>query len=197
MARGNNSIPNIKPASGAAPEEKSRTSLKDSFNQTNLDLENKEPLGGPINTDPVTINGVELGGFSAKYSPTEPYIQDGNQKSSLVAVEPGGDVTDLGTLKVTALDVASTEAGVKQGAEGGPNRTNSTNQFNTVGSDGTYQLTSYPDTRNNFTPTPSNGTPLKDRDGKDVPNQELQAYSPDRTYMDYMIEQKSILSDKI
>ena len=127
----------------------------------------------------------------------KPYIQEGNQKSSLVTVEPGGDVADLGTLKVTALDVASTEAGIKQGAEGGPNRTNATNQYNTVGSDGTYKLTRYPDTRNNFTPTPSNGTPLKDRDGKDVPNQELQAYSPTRTYMDYMIEQKSKLSDKI
>ncbi len=58
-----------------------REGLRGSFNRTNLDLENKSPLGGPINTDPVTINGVEYGGFSAKYSPTEPYIQEGNQKS--------------------------------------------------------------------------------------------------------------------
>jgi len=197
MPRGNNSIPNIKPLSDSKPGVRERTSLLNSFNQTDLDLENKEPLGGPINSDPITIDNVEYGGFTTKYSPTEPYIQEGNQKSSLVTVEPGGDVADLGTLKVTALDVASTEAGIKQGAEGGPNRTNATNQYNTVGSDGTYQLTQYPDTRNNFTPTPSNGTPLKDRDGKDVPNQELQAYSPTRTYMDYMIEQKSKLSDKI
>jgi|TARA_R110000782_G_scaffold87008_2_gene168456 hypothetical protein len=171
--------------------------LRDSFGETNLDLENKSPIGGPINSDPITIDNVEYGGFSAKYSPTEPYIQEGNQKSSLVTVEPGGDVADLGTLKVTALDVASPEAGIKQGAQGGPNRTNATNQFNTVGGDGTYQLTKYPNTPNNFTPSPSNGTPLKDRDGKDVPNQELQSYSPTRTYMDYMIEQKSKLGGKL
>ena len=197
MPEGNNTIPNIKPLSDSKPGVRERTSLKDSFNQTSLDLENKEPLGGPINSDSIEINGVEYGGFSTKYSSTEPYIQEGNQKSSLVRVEQGGDVTDLGTLKVTALDVASPEAGVKQGAQGGPNRTNATNQFNTVGADGTYQLTKYPTTPNNFTPTPSNGTPLKDRDGKDAPNQELQSYSPTNTYMDYMVEQKSKLGGKI
>ena len=176
---------------------KHSSSLRTSFNQTNLDLENKEPQGGPINTDPVEINGVEYGGFSAKYSPTEPYIQEGNQKSALVTVEPGGDVSNLGILKVTALDVASDEAGIKQGTTGGPNRTNATNQYNTVGSDGTYQLSQYPTTRNNFTPLPSNGTPLKDREGKDVPNQDLQAYTPDNTYMDAMISYKTNNNDKI
>jgi len=195
MAKGNNEIPNIKPDT-ELDVKKSREGLRGSFNRTNLDLENKQPLGGPINTNPITVNGVEYAGFTAKYSPTEPYIQDGNQKSALVTVEPGGDVTNLGTLKVTALDIASDEAGVKQGATGGPNRTNATNQYNTVGSDGTYQLKRYPSERNNFTPSPSSGTPLKNREGKDVENQTLSAYTPDNTYMDYMIEQKSKL-DKL
>ena len=196
MPTGNNTIPNIKPLLTKEDGTREVKSLTNSFNQTNLDLENKAPLGGPINTDPVTINGVEYAGFSAKYSPTEPYIQDGNQKSALVTVEPGGDVSDLGTLKVTALDIASDEAGTKQGATGGPNRTNAINQYNTVGSDGTYQLKRYPSERNNFTPSPSNGTPLKNREGKDVENQTLSAYTPDNTYMDYVIEQKSKL-DKL
>ena len=195
MPTGNNAIPNIKPLTDTKPGVRERTSLKDSFNQTNLDLENKSPLGGPINTDPVTINGVEYGGFTTKYSSTEPYMQEGNQKSALVSVDQGGDVTDLGTLKVTALDVASNEAGVKQGATGGPNRI-APNQFNTVGSDGTYQLTQYPSKNNNFTPSPNSGTPLKNREGKDVENQTLSAYTPDNTYMDYIIEQKSKL-DKL
>tara|TARA_R100001463_G_scaffold60258_1_gene112753 strand:+ start:698 stop:1285 length:588 start_codon:yes stop_codon:yes gene_type:complete len=195
MAKGNNEIPNIKPNTELEVK-KSREGLRGSFNRTNLDLENKQPLGGPINTNPITVNGVEYAGFTAKYSPTEPYIQDGNQKSALVTVEPGGDVSDLGTLKVTALDIASDEAGTKQGGTGGPNRTNATNQYNTVGSDGSYQLTQYPSTRNNFTTTPSNGTPLKNLEGKDVEKQTLQAYSPTNTYMDYIVEQNTKL-DKL
>jgi|TARA_R100000541_G_scaffold12308_4_gene20684 hypothetical protein len=196
MPTGNNAIPNIKPLTDTKPGVRERTSLKDSFNQTNLDLENKSPLGGPINTDPVTINGVEYGGFTTKYSSTEPYMQEGNQKSALVSVDQGGDVTDLGTLKVTALDVASNEAGVKQGATGGPNRI-APNQFNTVGSDGTYQLTQYPSTRNNLTPLPSNGTPLKDLEGKDIPNQELQSYSSTNTYLDSVVKFKDENNNKI
>tara|TARA_R100001443_G_scaffold117295_2_gene141159 strand:- start:1995 stop:2582 length:588 start_codon:yes stop_codon:yes gene_type:complete len=195
MAKGNNEIPNIKPNT-ELDVKRSKEGLRGSFNRTNLDLENKQPLGGPINTNPITVNGVEYAGFTAKYSPTEPYIQDGNQKSALVTVEPGGDVSDLGTLKVTALDIASDEAGTKQGGTGGPNRTNATNQYNTVGSDGSYQLTQYPSTRNNFTTTPSNGTPLKNLEGKDVEKQTLQAYSPTNTYMDYIVEQNSKL-DKL
>ena len=195
MAKGNNEIPNIKPNT-ELDVKRSKEGLRGSFNRTNLDLENKQPLGGPINTNPITVNGVEYAGFTAKYSPTEPYIQDGNQKSALVTVEPGGDVSDLGTLKVTALDIASDEAGTKQGGTGGPNRTNATNQYNTVGSDGSYQLTQYPSTRNNFTTTPSNSTPLKNLEGKDVEKQTLQAYSPTNTYMDYIVEQNSKL-DKL
>ncbi len=195
MAKGNNEIPNIKPNT-ELDVKRSKEGLRGSFNRTNLDLENKQPLGGPINTNPITVNGVEYAGFTAKYSPTEPYIQDGNQKSALVTVEPGGDVSDLGTLKVTALDIASDEAGTKQGGTGGPNRTNATNQYNTVGSDGSYQLTQYPSTRNNFTTTPSNGTPLKNLEGKDVEKQTLQAYSPTNTYMDYIVEQNTKL-DKL
>ena len=72
MPTGNNTIPNIKPLLTKEDGTREVKSLTNSFNQTNLDLENKAPLGGPINTDPVTINGVEYGGFSAKYSPTEP-----------------------------------------------------------------------------------------------------------------------------
>ena len=197
MPPGNNTIPNIKPLLTKEDGTREVRSLKNSFDQTSLDLENKSPLGGPINTNPVTINNFEYGGFTAKYSPTEPYVQDGNQKSALVTVEPGGDVSNLGTLKVTALDIESNEAGTKQGGTGGPNRTNATNQYNTVGSDGTYQLTQYPSTKNNFTTTPSNGTPLKNREGKDVENQTLQAYTPTNTYMDYIIEQKAKLEDKI
>ena len=190
MATGRNDIPNIKPneeVKGIRP------GLVDSFNKTNLDLENRAPLGGPINTDPVTINGVEYGGFSAKYSPTEPYLQRGGQQSALVTVDAGGDVTDEGILKVTALDIASDEAGTKQGGTGGPNRI-APNQFNTVGGEGTY--TNYKASTSPTTPLPSAGEPLKTRDNKDSTTK-LNAYTPDSTYMESIIKYKSENEDKI
>ena len=192
MAKGRNDIPNIKPDT-ELDVKGTREGLRGSFNRTNLDLENRAPLGGPINTDPVTINGVEYGGFSAKYSPTEPYIQDGNQKSALVTVDAGGDVTDEGILKVTALDIASDEAGTKQGGTGGPNRV-APNQFNTVGGEGTY--TNYKASTSPTTPLPSAGEPLKTRDNKDSTSK-LNAYTPDSTYMESIIKYKSENEDKI
>ena len=190
MATGRNDIPNIKPneeVKGIRP------GLVDSFNKTNLDLENRAPLGGPINTDPVTINGVEYGGFSAKYSPTEPYLQRGGQQSALVTVDAGGDVTDEGILKVTALDIASDEAGTKQGGTGGPNRI-APNQFNTVGGEGTY--TNYKATTSPVSPLPSMGTPLKTRDHKDSTSK-FNANTPDITFMDYIIKYNPENDDKI
>ena len=192
MAKGRNDIPNIKPDT-ELDVKGTREGLRGSFNRTNLDLENRAPLGGPINTDPVTINGVEYGGFSAKYSPTEPYIQDGNQKSALVTVDAGGDVTDEGILKVTALDIASDEAGTKQGGTGGPNRV-APNQFNTVGGEGTYP--NYKAATSPTTPLPSAGEPLKTRDNKDSKSK-LNAYTPDSTYMESIIKYKSENEDKI
>jgi hypothetical protein len=85
-----------------------------------LDLENNPP----------TSVGISRGGkegFTPQYTPQEGqgYIVPGEakfSKSDLVEVEPGGEVVDLGSLKVTALDIASDEAGVEEGASGGPNR---------------------------------------------------------------------------
>jgi len=192
MAKGRNDIPNIPPDT-EIDVKKTREGLRGSFDRTNLDLENRAPLGGPINTDPVTINGVQFGGFSAKYSPTEPYIQEGNQKSALISVDAGGEVTDEGILKVTALDIASDEAGTKQGGTGGPNRV-APNQFNTVGGEGKY--TNYKASPSPTTPLPSRGTPLQTRDGEDSKS-ELNAYTPENTYMKAIIDYKTENNDKI
>ena len=84
----------------------------------NLDIENNNPAV-------VGISGGGKEGFTPQYTPQDGqgYIIPGEaNKSDLVEVEPGGEVVDLGSLKVTALDIASDEAGVKQGASGGPNR---------------------------------------------------------------------------
>ena len=45
--------------------QKIKKSLIDSFNQTNLDTQNPEPEGGPINDPVVVIDGMAAGsGFS-------------------------------------------------------------------------------------------------------------------------------------
>ncbi len=177
--------------------QKIRKSLKDSFNQTNLDTQDPMPAGGPINDPVVVINGMAAGsGFSQVYSKENPYLQDSITNQNSILYKNGLTPADSESpaLKVTALDVESSEAGVKQGTEGGPNRI-SVNRLSTVGQDGTYQIKQYPSTKNNLTPNPSSGTPLQNKEGKDVPNQVVQAYTPQNTYMDYMVEQKKKLDN--
>ena len=176
--------------------QKIKKSLIDSFNQTNLDTQNPEPEGGPINDPVVVIDGMAAGsGFSQTYSKENPYLQDSitNQNSILYQNTNLADSVSP-ALKITALDVEDPVAGVKQGSEGGPNRI-AVNRLSTVGQDGTYQIKQYPSTKNNLTPNPSSGTPLQNKEGKDVPNQVVQAYTPQNTYMDYMVEQKKKLDN--
>ena len=174
-----------------------KQSLKDSFDKTNLDTQNPEPEGGPINDPVVVVDGMVAGsGFSQTYSKENPYLQDSITNQNSILYKNGLTPADSESpaLKITALDVESPEAGVQQGTEGGPNRI-AINRLSTVGQDGTYQLKQYPSTKNNFTPNPSSGTPLQNKEGTDVPNQVVQAYTPQNTYMDYMVEQKKKLDN--
>ena len=137
-------------------------SLIDSFNKTNLDTTNNSPLGGPINSPQYN--------FETKYSSTDPYFIPGTQDQESQLSQ---------SLTVTALDVESSEAGVRQGGSGGPNRTNSTNipsgQYKALGS------SPLP-----LTPTPG-GPALKTREGKDK-EFTLNFYTPQNTYMETMIK---------
>ena len=139
-------------------------SLIDSFNQTNLDTQNPFPEGGPINDKPSN--------FVQKYDLYNPYFVQGTQaqESQLSS-----------SLTITGLDVESSEAGVKQGGSGGPNRTNSTNipsgQYKAVGS------SPLP-----LSPTPG-GAALKTREGQDK-DFTLNAYTPENTYMQAMVKFK-------
>lgn len=139
-------------------------SLIDSFNKTNLDTQNSEPSGGPIN-DPSS-------NFETKYSSQNPYFVQGTQlqESELSS-----------SLTITGLDVESSEAGPRQGGSGGPNRTNSTNipsgQYKAIGS------TPLP-----LSPTPG-GAALKTRENQDK-EFTLNAYTPENTYMQAMVKFK-------
>lgn len=142
-------------------------SLIDTFNQTNLDTQDKAPEGGPINAPEYN--------FQQQYSVNNPYFVEGTQAQESKLSE---------SFSVTALDVENSEAGVEQGGEGGPNRTNAVNRLNTVGNDGTYTLQNA--STNPLTPTPG-GEALKDREGKNV-KQQLNAYTPENTYMQAMVK---------
>lgn len=132
-------------------------SIIDSFNKTNLDTENKEPSGGPINAPDYN--------FETKYSAQNPYFNQGTQfqESKLSS-----------SLTVTGLDVESSEAGPVEGGSGGPNRTNSTNipsgQYKAIGS----------------SPLPmsetAGGEALTNRKGEAV-TFTLNYYTPENTYM--------------
>ena len=146
-------------------------SLVNSLNKTNLDPEDKAPAGGPIN-DPSS-------GFSTKYSSVNPYFIPGVQFQ---------ESTLKNTLTITGLDVESSEAGVAQGTEGGPNRTNSSNipsgQYKAVGS------SPLP-----LSPTPG-GKAVTNRKGEEI-NFTLNAYTPQNTYMETMIKYRDEAKNKL
>ena len=111
--------------------------LRLSFHETNLDLEDSSPLGGPI-SDPTS-------GFLHTYTPTNTYL------NSELASKVKGTSKNENSFKVTGLDLENSQAGTKQGGNGGPNRTNSANIPG-----GTYTNKKAVNTYNsppNFTPT--------------------------------------------
>ena len=142
-------------------------SLIDTFNQTSLDTQDKAPEGGPIN-DPQA-------NFYQRYSAANPYYVEGTQAQESVLSQ---------SLAITALDIENSEAGVPQGAEGGPNRTNADNRLGTVGSDGTYTLQNA--STSPLSPSPG-GPPLKNKEGENI-TQQLNHYTPEQTYMETMVK---------
>ena len=83
--------------------------LTNSFKDTNLDLTNKLPLGGPIND--------QESGFEHKYTSENPYYT-GNE-GTLGETSFQNAQTQLG---ITGLDNTDVSAGTPQGGTGGPNR---------------------------------------------------------------------------
>ena len=150
---------------------KRNKTLIDSFNKTNLDTTENSPSGGPINAPQYN--------FETKYSPKDPYYIPGTQAQESKLSQ---------SLTITALDVESNEAGVKQGTTGGPNRTNSNNipsgQYKAIGS------SPFP-----LTPTPG-GKALNTREGKEK-DFTLNAYTPRNTYMETMIKFRDDAKNKL
>jgi len=97
--------------------------LRHSFNRTNLDLENPNPSGGPIN-DPKSNYTHKYSGKLGKTYLDQ--FQGARSNNSSFGIE-GTDIKSKSVFEKTGLDVENPNAGTKQGGTGGPNRTNSSN----------------------------------------------------------------------
>ena len=143
---------------------------------TGLDVEDSAAgtrqggTGGPIN-DP------NYSGFIQKYGPENPFYT--NNEGIIRATDGESPLTD--TLKTTALDVENPEAGVEQGAAGGPNRTSAANGVKSsfiLGGD--YKNLRYP-TKATFI-----DTNFDSEDGGVLETMTLQQYTPSRTYLEVL-----------
>ena len=124
-------------------------------------------------------------GFEQNYNSENPYYktQEGivrarEGRTVQIKTNPLSD-----TLKVTALDIENSEAGVEQGGFGGPNRTSAANGEKSSFLDGgSYKNLRYP-TRAKFIDTEENS-----EDGGTLNTITLQQYTPNRTYLEVLAD---------
>jgi len=135
--------------------------------------------GGSTN-DPVS-------GFVQTYNSENPYY---TTKEGEVRATMNNPLNQ--SLKVTALDVENPEAGVKQGASGGPNRTAAANgtKSSFIGS-GEYKVLRYP-TKAKFIDTTEG-----DEDAGTLETMTLQQYTPDRTYLEVLADPSNEIEEVI
>ena len=153
---------------------------------TGLDVENSAAgtkqggTGGPIN-DPNSK-------FIQNYTPENPFYT--NNEGILRATDGESPLTD--TFKTTALDVENSEAGVEQGAVGGPNRTSAANGVKSNFLDGgNYKVLRYP-TRAKFI-----DTTIDTEDGGVLETMTLQQYTPNRTYLEVLADPSKAIEQVI
>ena len=130
------------------------------------------PIDGGSTNDPSS-------NFIQTYSSENPYYS--KQEGIVRATNGESPLTD--TLKVTALDVENSEAGVEQGGSGGPNRTSAANGTKSTFLDGgDYKNLRYP-TRAKFIDTIENN-----EDAGTLDTITLQQYTPNRTYLEVLAD---------
>lgn len=81
-----------------------------SFVSSSLDLENPSPNGGP--------NHAPLNGHTQVYTPKNTYMD--SPEGQLRSNNPAATDKLTGNFRISALDIESTSAGVRQGGKGGP-----------------------------------------------------------------------------
>jgi len=134
---------------------------------------------------------IPTSGFIQRYTPTNAYYTDNEG-----IVRANISTNDLvQSTKVTGLDIENSEAGVKQGGTGGPNRSSAANGTKSTFMDGgNYKVLRYP-TRAKFI-----DTGLNSEDGGTLETMTLQQYTPDRTYLEVLADPslaiEQVINDK-
>jgi hypothetical protein len=129
------------------------------------------PIDGGSTNDPNS-------GFVQKYTQENSYYTD---NEGIVRANMNNPLNK--SLKITSLDVENSEAGVKQGGSGGPNRTSAANGEKSSFLDGgNYKVLRYP-TRAKFIDTTENS-----EDGGTLEVMTLQQYTPNRTYLEVLAD---------
>ena len=146
-----------------------------------LEIYNSQNESQPIDGTPIDGGSTNdpSSNFIQTYSSENPYY---SKQEGIVRTTNGeSPLTD--TLKVTALDVENSEAGVEQGGSGGPNRTSAANGTKSTFLDGgDYKNLRYP-TRAKFIDTIENN-----EDAGTLDTITLQQYTPNRTYLEVLAD---------
>ena len=128
-------------------------------------------------SQPVGATNDPSSNFTQTYSSQNPYYT--TQEGILSATTSSSPLAKSTT--ITGLDIESSEAGVKQGGSGGPNRTSAANgEKSSFLEGGNYKVLRYP-TRAKFINTTENS-----EDGGTLETATLQQYTPNRTYLDVL-----------
>jgi hypothetical protein len=146
-----------------------------------LEIYNSQNESQPIDGTPIDGGSTNdpSSNFIQTYSSENPYYS--KQEGIVRATNGESPLTD--TLKVTALDVENSEAGVEQGGSGGPNRTSAANGTKSTFLDGgDYKNLRYP-TRAKFIDTIENN-----EDAGTLDTITLQQYTPNRTYLEVLAD---------
>ena len=146
-----------------------------------LEIYNSQNESQPIDGTPIDGGSTNdpSSNFIQTYSSENPYYS--KQEGIVRATNGESPLTD--TLKVTALDVENSEAGVEQGGSGGPNRTSAANGTKSTFLDGgNYKNLRYP-TRAKFIDTIENN-----EDAGTLDTITLQQYTPNRTYLEVLAD---------
>jgi hypothetical protein len=137
----------------------------------NQTLEGTSVSGGPTNDAPSNT--------TIKYNAENPYYT--TQEGIIRATNGESPLTN--SSKITSLDVENSEAGVKQGGMGGPNRTSLSNGSKSSFLDGgNYKILRYP-TKAKFI-NAEEGT----EDAGTLSTMTLQQYTPNRTYLEVLAD---------
>mgnify|MGYP003139968303 CR=1 FL=1 len=134
--------------------------------------ENGTSIDGGTTNDPAS-------GFTQTYNAENPYYttNEGIIKSTI------SESSLTNTFKTTALDVENSEAGIKQGGTGGPNRTSAANgDKSSFLEGGQYKVLRYP-TKAKFIDTNEG-----DEDAGTLETMTLQQYTPNRTYLEVLAD---------